>query len=261
MNTKIFYYTGTGNSLWVSRTIANVLGNTEVISMKAIKDLPKNLKTERVGLVFPVYMWGIPAPVRTFITNVLTKIAPEYVFAVAVNGGQVANTLIQLKTFLKNLDLTLGAGFDIPLPSNYTPFGGPGPKEKQQKLFDDAKGKIFRIATTIRSKEKMPIEKGPLWQRVIFSGILYNASFSKVPALDKQFSVDDKCNMCGTCKRVCPADNITINEGKPVWNHRCEQCFACLQWCPNEAIQYGKKTSEIERYHHPEVALKDILQQ
>jgi len=51
-----------------------------------------------------------------------------------------------------------------------------------------------------------------------------------------------------------------INE-KPSWLHRCEQCLACLQWCPQEAIQYGEKTVKYPRYHHPEVVLKDILEQ
>jgi formate hydrogenlyase subunit 6/NADH:ubiquinone oxidoreductase subunit I len=48
---------------------------------------------------------------------------------------------------------------------------------------------------------------------------------------------------------------------KPSWLHRCEQCLACLQWCPQEAIQYGKKTVKYPRYHHPEVILKDMLEQ
>jgi formate hydrogenlyase subunit 6/NADH:ubiquinone oxidoreductase subunit I len=51
-----------------------------------------------------------------------------------------------------------------------------------------------------------------------------------------------------------------INE-KPAWLHRCEQCLACLQWCPQEAIQHGEKTAKYRRYHHPEVTLKDMLEQ
>jgi hypothetical protein len=34
-----------------------------------------------------------------------------------------------------------------------------------------------------------------------------------------------------------------------------------LQWCPQEAIQYGEKTVRYQRYHHPEVILKDMLEQ
>jgi ferredoxin len=47
--------------------------------------------------------------------------------------------------------------------------------------------------------------------------------------------------------------------GKPAWHHRCEQSFACIQSCPEEAIQYGKGTRNKKRYHHPEISLKDML--
>lgn len=43
------------------------------------------------------------------------------------------------------------------------------------------------------------------------------------------------------------------------WLNHCEQCLACIQWCPQEALQYGKKTPAYERYHHPEIKLQDLL--
>jgi MinD superfamily P-loop ATPase len=79
--------------------------------------------------------------------------------------------------------------------------------------------------------------------------------------MDKKFWVDDKCNRCGICSMVCPVSNIEMIDERPSWLHRCEQCLACLQWCPQEAIQYGEKTVKYPRYHHPEVNLKDILDQ
>ncbi len=105
-----------------------------------------------------------------------------------------------------------------------------------------------------------PVEKGPLWQRLLFSSI-YKLSFAKVPGWDKEFWVDEKCNRCAVCVKVCPTHNIDMTgpEERPIWNHRCEQCFACLQWCPREAIQYGRKTPKYERYHHPKVRLQDVL--
>ena len=154
--------------------------------------------------------------------------------------------------------LNLSAGFEVTMPSNYIPWGGPETQEKQHKCFELAEEKISSIAVRIKEKANMPVEKGPLWQRILFTAI-YSMSFSYVPKMDKKFWVDDKCNACGICYKVCPAGNITMHEGKPVWNNRCEQCFACLQWCPQEAIQYGKKTPKYERYHHPEVLLKDML--
>jgi MinD superfamily P-loop ATPase len=77
--------------------------------------------------------------------------------------------------------------------------------------------------------------------------------------MDKSFFADEKCTACGICAKLCPSINIAITDGRPAWQHRCEQCFACLQWCPEEAIQYGKNTKNKKRYHHPEISLKDIL--
>jgi len=104
----------------------------------------------------------------------------------------------------------------------------------------------------------MPVEKGPLWQRIVFTP-LYKMTINMVPKMDDKFWVDEKCNQCGLCVKLCPEHNVTFQEEKLVWNHRCEQCFACLQWCPQEAVQYGKKTTEYDRYHHPEVKARDLI--
>lgn len=259
MYTCLYYYTGTGNSLWVTRTLVEVLGDAETVPLSRDTATEKVSKTECLGLVFPVHMWGVPAKVLKFVQNV-PNLQPDYVFAIAVNGGQVANTLVQLKKALAVQKVTLAAGWEITMPSNYIPWGGPGPQDQQQKLFSAARSKMVDIADSIQKQSMLPGETGPLWQRLIFSGLAYPMSFKHVPQMDKRFWVDEKCNHCEICQKVCPADNITIQDDKPVWNQRCEQCFACLQWCPQEAIQYGKNTPKYERYHHPDVVLKDILQ-
>jgi ferredoxin len=257
MKTKIYYLTGSGNSLWVARTLARELGDPEVVSMAAWRQEKKTIEDREIGLVFPVHIWGVPRLVLEFVEE-LKGLQPAYVFAVAVNAGQVANTLVQLKKILKSCGLDLSMGFEIPLPSNYIPWGGPGPKEKQNLRFASARKKISGIAAAVKAKDKGTVEKGPLWQRVLFT-LFYKMSFSQIPKMDRKFWVDEKCNQCSICSKVCPVENITLPEGQPTWNQRCEQCFACLQWCPQEAIQYGKKTPQYERYHHPEVKLNDVL--
>jgi ferredoxin len=256
MKTTIYYLTGSGNSLWVARTLAQELGGSELESI-ADRRGRKAIDSGLIGLVFPVHIWGVPRLVLEFVEE-LKGLQPDYVFAIAVNAGQVANTLGQLKKVLMHSGLNLSTGFEITMPSNYIPWGGPGPKEKQNQRFSSAKKKISAIAAVIKGKEERPVEKGPLWQRFLFS-FFYKMSFSQVPKMDRKFWVDEKCNQCSICSKVCPVENITLQGGRPTWNHRCEQCFACLQWCPKEAIQYGKKTPQYERYHHPEVKLNDVL--
>jgi ferredoxin len=257
LNATLFYYTGTGNSLWTARKISEKLGKSDVIHMKDFARSPKEIPADIAGLVFPVYIWGVPGPVVRFMES-CKRVQTDYWFAVAVNGGQVSNTLVQLKTRMRENGMTLSAGFEVKTPSNYIPWGGPPPKEKQDQLFTAASEKIARLTEQIKQKESSPVEKGPLWQRALFTP-MYKMSFSKVPEMDGKFWSDDKCDHCGICSKVCPAENITMSEGKPVWNHRCEQCLACIQWCPKEAIQYGNKTPKYKRYHNPEITLKDVL--
>ena len=211
-----------------------------------------------MGLVFPVHIWGLPHRVMDFV-NRLPAGKAAYYFALAVNAGQVAATLTQLKKIMKARGLTLSAGFSLVMPSNYIPWGGAASADEQQQKFAGTAEKIKDIAATIAEGKAGPVEKGPLWQNLVLSGLCYKLAYSKIPKMDKNFWTDDKCNSCAICTSVCPSGNILLNAGKPVWQGRCEQCLACIQWCPLEAIQYGKKTSGYARYHHPEIRLSDML--
>jgi len=258
METKLYVYTGTGNSLWIARQLALELKEATV---GFIPNLSSDFKVEadRVGIIFPVHIWGLPAHVIRFITHLQVK--PEtYLFALAVNAGQPAATLLQLKKLMSNQGQSLAQGYSFVMPSNYTPWGGPGPIENQKRRFSEAQEKVKTIAGTILRGEQKAVDRGPLWQNIVLSW-MNKMSFRSVRKMDKKFWVDDKCNDCGICSKVCPAGNIEMINEKPSWLHRCEQCLACLQWCPQEAIQYGKKTVNYPRYHHPEVTLNDILEQ
>ena len=257
MKTTIYSYTGTGNSLWTARKLAGCLDEFNLIPISGHQNKSLSCNSERIGLVFPVHIWGVPPPVIKFVQCLQADPAP-YVFAVAVNAGQVAATLIQLQELLQIKHLHLSCGFSIDLPSNYIPWGGAISQDKQQRKLSVALEKIERIAKTVRNLEDLPPEAGPFWQNLIFS-MIYRKSLPHVPRMDRSFFADEKCSTCGICEKICPARNIRMVGGKPVWQHRCEQCFACIQWCPEEAIQYGKGTRRKKRYHHPDISLKDML--
>lgn len=257
MKTTIFFYTGTGNSLWTARKLAGFLEPSELIPLSREKKQLNPLDADCAGLVFPVHIWGIPPPVLDFLQNWTIK-PTQYIFALAVNAGQVAATLLQLQNVLSAKGLRLSSGFSIELPSNYIVWRGAVSSDQQQKKFTAALKKIESIAVIIRQKKQQPPEKGPFWQNPFFSWT-YRQSFPHISKMDKSFNADEKCRACRICEKICPAHNILIVQGKPVWQHRCEQCFACIQWCPEEAIQYGKCTSSKKRYHHPDVSIKDML--
>ena len=65
----IFYFSGTGNSAWVARQLAEGQ-NEELLSIAMEIDRNKAYKLkagEKVGFVFPVYAWGPPKIVLRFI--------------------------------------------------------------------------------------------------------------------------------------------------------------------------------------------------
>ena len=258
MKTQLYVYTGTGNSLWIARQLAMELKETTVEFMPPLSR-SFTVDADRVGLVFPVHIWGVPFHVVQFVNHLQVKHG-THLFAVAVNAGQPAATLLQMQKLMSNQGFLLASGYSVVMPSNYTPWGGPGPIDRQQRLFRDAQEKVKEIADAVLLGERNEVERGPLWQNILFSWI-YKLSFRKVSKMDEKFWVDDRCNGCGICLKVCPAKNINVINEKPVWLHHCEQCLACLQWCPQEAIQYGKNTVKYPRYHHPEVILKDMLDQ
>lgn len=74
---------------------------------------------------------------------------------------------------------------------------------------------------------------------------------------DRKFRADGSCTGCGTCGRVCPVSDIEMRDGRPVWLHRgCMQCCACINRCPEHAIQYGDATVNSGRYVFPEDMLR-----
>lgn len=250
MKLTIYWYSGTGNALWAAQELARTLGEAEVLPMTV--DGPAQSDAEAVGLVFPVHVWGVPRAVRNFLDRLEVSGNP-YVFGVAVNAGQVSRTLIQLKELCAARGLNLSSGLSLIMPSNYLPWGGPGPETLVQQRIQDSAQRLAAFSKVVKNRQTAPLDQGPLWQRLIFTAI-YRLSFSKLPAMDQNFWTDEHCNGCGHCARICPARNIEMAENRPLWKHHCEQCLACIQWCPQKALQYGRKTPGYARYHHPEIS-------
>jgi MinD superfamily P-loop ATPase len=59
---------------------------------------------------------------------------------------------------------------------------------------------------------------------------------------------------------VCPIKNITIINKSPIFNHHCEQCVVCIQFCPQKAINYKNATQKRRRYTNPEISYKELAE-
>ena len=68
----------------------------------------------------------------------------------------------------------------------------------------------------------------------------------------RAFAAGDGCTGCGRCVELCPLNNVSQKDGRPVWGKDCTHCMACIAYCPTECIEYGKKSIGKPRYHFEE---------
>jgi ferredoxin/flavodoxin len=255
-DTTIFYFTATGNSLKVAHDLADALGGVELLSIPQMVGSGDVPAADCAGIVFPTYFGGMPMIVRRFL-----QVLPpsDYTFAVTTCGGTPGFSLKQAAKELKGRGIELAAGFAVDMPGNYTRLYGANPRRRQRECFDRERERVPEIAEAVRSRRRGPIEGSFFLVSWVFA-LLYRFYFSRrVKGLDALFFADERCNGCGVCTRVCPVADIELREGRPEWQGRCEQCYACLQWCPQEAIQANRKTSDRKRYRNPDVALEDVV--
>jgi MinD superfamily P-loop ATPase len=123
-------------------------------------------------------------------------------------------------------------------------------------MFRKEKETVRQIAEDIKAQKKITVKQGGLLNKITKS--IYHSNLKKFPTLDKNFTASNKCNGCGGCERVCPVENIKMEDSRPKWKGNCEHCLACLQWCPIEAIEYSSRSAGRKRYHHPDVKAADL---
>jgi NAD-dependent dihydropyrimidine dehydrogenase PreA subunit len=254
----IFYFSGTGNSLQISKDIALQLDDMELLSIpKIINNEEIKVQAKCIGIVFPVYMCGVPLIIEKFIKK-LNINKSTYIFAVANYGGMPGNALKQVNDLIENKEAKLNAGFLLNMPGNYIVMYGAKTKEDQIKAFEKEKIKVKEIVTIIKEKKNYEYEKSKLVIDRIFGPLAYKGIY-KIHTKDKLFLAKDNCNGCGVCEKVCGVKNIEIKNSKPIWKNNCEQCMACIQYCPQEAIEYDKKTVGRKRYRNPNISLQEMI--
>ena len=253
MKSDVYYFSATGNSLQVARDLARNLGEVPLIAFPSVMADTISSTSNTLIVVFPIYAWGLPRMVRRFVEALSTR---ARIYAVCTCGGFPAASLLRALCRRKGLDFR--RGFVVPMPDNYIPFFKvPGP-ERQRAYFRKAQEKIQSISEAIL--EDLPGQteaNSPLinW----FFSFIHRVSMPSFHRMAKHYHVDDQCNGCGLCERICPTGNVSLVNGRPQWGRDCEQCLACLHWCPPRAVNFGKRTARKDRYHHPDVEVRDLF--
>ncbi|MDO4163322.1 MAG: EFR1 family ferrodoxin [Bacteroides sp.] len=261
----IFYFTGTGNCLHIARELST--DDTELLSIpQMMKQGRFSFEADEIGVVYPIYGHMPPYMVRQFIQKAQLK--ADYKFAVLTFGARKCDaveiwdgisrkagnafdyitTLIMVDNWLPNFDMNEQMKIDKKIPENL------------QRITADLKQQR-------RWHEPVTEEERQQHQGFMnYTGLDPEVGFLKKS--EKYFVVADSCIHCGICTYVCPRGNYKQTSRGVKAQGDCEFCFACIQNCPQKAIQFAKveddpllsrgEVNPNARYRNEHISLVDL---
>ena len=254
----IFYFTGTGNSLYVAKEISKSFKQVDIVGIpQAVENKEFDYENySEVGFVMPLYFMGMPVMVKEFIDEIHIPNA-TYIFSVVTRAYTKGLVFTEINKSLIKQGKNLNYGRYISFPDCYIRWDQAHAEESQQKVFKKATNQLEIMKQELLG-EKMYVQK---------EGIILNATSStinkiwkaRLSSLNKTFKVSEDCNRCGICIRTCPAKNISLEGNMLKWDKKCQDCMACVQSCPQKAIYFNGRTKNKRRYRNPNISRNELF--
>ena len=261
----VLYFTGTGNCLYVARQLAGKEG--EILSIPQLMSKKQfEIEADEIGLVYPIYGHMPPYMVREFIKKAQLK--AEYKFAVLTYGMRKCNAV----EIWDGISRKAGNVFDyigtIVMVDNWLPNFD---MNEQMKIDKHIPENLAKITSDLSNRRRWhePVTQEEREQHEGFmslSGLDPEVGF--LMKADRSFRVTDDCIHCGICTYVCPRGNYQLTGQGVKMQGDCEFCFACIQNCPQRAIQFkknedgtwpdGSEKNPNARYRNENVSLMEL---
>ncbi len=254
MKNRIYFFTGTGNSFYIAKKVAEKMGDCEVIAINKDTSLELSEGYERIGVIFPCYGGGMPSMVKKFLEKLEFPVQNNtYLFAITSCGGNAGETIPMVKKIIESKGWELNYGGQImAFPNAVTLY----PMFKLVNFFNKRTNNgVDKHVSKIINKENCDIKELSKGKEESYAKMM-----AKFKETDTHYNVNGKCNGCKVCVKVCPSRNVEMKDGKPKFNGNCESCMACIQMCPRKAINYKDKTQKRRRYINPNVTVNETIE-
>lgn len=268
----IFYFSATGNSKALAQELGRLLNDRVEDMVPLLYSSPREGQwlgdDKPLGFVFPIYGWSLPNIVRDFLCQLhLNDYNSRYTYFAVTCGDDVGVADRPIRVALVETGLQLNAGFSVNMPDSYVCLPGfdVDKDEEREAKFARFGLRVKEIADKIvRREEVMDIKRGAFaWAKTNILGWY----FRKFLITDKPFRTTADCIACGTCVKVCPMHNITLDEHQDgvngqrsivniTWHGHCTGCLACYHHCPTRAVRFGKRTEKKGQYLYSKYPVK-----
>jgi len=242
----VLYFSGTGNSEFVAKTIAEGLGDELISINNYMKDgiAGDFVSGKPYVLVCPTYAWRVPLVVEEWMKTARFDGNDDMYFVLTCGDSTYG-----AQTYAKKLCDKIGMNFrgfkTVVMPENYIAMFNVPDKEESARIVNAAMRPINGAIKAIDRCEDME-EKISAFG--MFMSTIVNWVFFTFLVKDKGFHLEKDCISCGKCVEMCPLNNIRLIDGKPVWGGNCTHCMACICSCPAECIEYKNASQKRRRY-------------
>ena len=229
----ILYFTGTGNSLYIARQLADE--NTEILSIpQMMKQGRHDFAADEIGIVYPIYGHMPPNMVRNFIKQ--ARLLAGYKFAVLTFGMLDFNAA----EIWDNISRQSGTTFDyintIVMVDNWLPDFNMADQIKMDKHIPE---QLAKVKDDLGQQKKW-VKPATDAARRAHEGFMYfsrlDPDIGFLMRSEKYFQVTDACIGCGICTEVCPRGNYKLTSEGVKGEGDCDFCFSCIHNCPQHAI-------------------------
>ncbi len=253
----ILYFTGTGNSRFAAELLSEKTGD-ELVSLNNILKSGSEWEfhSDRPFVfVAPVYAWRLPEKIE----EILKKgrfCGSRKVYVAATMGSHAGLTAKYCRDIITARGMDFMGFSGICMPDNYLVSYRMMESEEAVRKIRACLPELARIAEIVRLEQPLEdTETRKAYDRFL-SGTV-NWSFYHFMVHNSRFTVSSDCIRCGQCVRVCPVNNIALNENRISFGQDCMFCLSCIHMCPVHAIDYKGKAKKNGYYSCPPAA--DIL--
>lgn len=153
----ILYFSGTGNSQWAARRLAEALDD-EVVSINCImKEGTSAPLRSRKPFVFvaPTYAWRLPRVVDRWIRGASFAGSNDAYFVLTC-GGSVGNAAAYAQKLCAGVGLRFRGLASVLMPENYLALYDTPDEAECRALIERAKPRIDEVADLVRRGEPLP---------------------------------------------------------------------------------------------------------
>ena len=233
----IYYFSGCGNTKLIAENVSDKLKNQDFDScLVNIENPDINMeKADLYGFIFPVYGFGLPHMVVKFI-NKLPKMQKQKAFMFLTPAGHEGAAIFQGLVLLKNKGFDVIRAHPVYMPDTWLLAMSAPSDEKFQESYAKSRDKIDKYINEMLENKKSLSIANPIL--IVLLGLI-NIMFHFIGRHQsgKTFISNNKCNSCKKCLKECSSTVIKWQNNKPYWGWNCEQCYRCINTCPNDAVE------------------------